>query len=141
MTLQGGFPYSVRMATNTVNTGERTTLFPDLVGENHGNLPESERTVQRYFDLPSFAAPAQYRYGTAGRNILIGDGTSNVDFSLLKNFRLRESSLIQFRFEMFNAFNHPTFGFPASSIDVATAGQVTSASTARQLQFGLKVLF
>jgi hypothetical protein len=54
---------------------------------------------------------------------------------------LRESSLIQFRFEMFNAFNHPTFGFPASSIDVATAGQVTSASTARQLQFGLKVLF
>jgi hypothetical protein len=139
--LQSGFPYSVRYAVNSVNTGERTTIFPNLIGPDHGNLPESERTVQRFFNTGAFEAPAPYVYGTAGRNILIGDGIANVDFSILKRLALGEHRELQFRTELFNAFNHPTFGFPAASIGVATVGRVTTASTARQIQFGLKLRF
>jgi hypothetical protein len=54
---------------------------------------------------------------------------------------LGEHRELQFRTELFNAFNHPTFGFPAASIGVATVGRVTTASTARQIQFGLKLRF
>ena len=139
--LQSGFPYSVRYATNTVNTGERTTIYPDLVGPDHGNLPESARAVQRFFDVGAFQAPAPLQYGTAGRNILIGDGIANVDLSVLRHFKVAERRDLQFRMELFNAFNHPTFGFPAASVGLATAGRVTTASTARQIQFGLKFVY
>ena len=93
--------------------------------------------------------------GNAGRNILTGPGTSDLDFFLFKNNyirRISESFNVQFRTEVFNIFNHPNFAVPINpdntdifdSTGVATgvSGLLTSTTTtAREIQFALKVIW
>jgi hypothetical protein len=59
-----------------------------------------------------------------------------------RSFRLSESKSLLFRSEFFNAFNHPQFNLPASSIGSAGVGQISAtARPSRQIQFALKFLF
>jgi hypothetical protein len=93
--------------------------------------------------------------GNAGRNILIGPGESNLDFSLYKNnpiLRISESFNVQFRAEIFNILNHPNFAVPVNQTNTdifasdgtpnGAAGVLTSTSTdSRQIQFALKLIW
>jgi hypothetical protein len=80
--------------------------------------------------------------GNAGRNVLIRPGTVQTDLSLARNIRIREGHQLQFRFENFNAFNHPNWNPPGTDArNASTFGKVTSARTMRELQFGLKYVF
>jgi hypothetical protein len=91
--------------------------------------------------------------GTAGRNLLTGPGTTNLDFSVFKNQsikRISENFNVQFRAEFFNVLNHPNFAIPpiallytdifdASGAPLSTAGVLTSTTTpGREIQFALK---
>jgi hypothetical protein len=108
-------------------------------------------------------------FGYMGRNVLTGPGRNNWDMALLKDFELPwfgpERSRLQFRWETFNTFNHPQWGFgypavnagcdpltppgspcgPATLPDGTTInrtnGQVNSAWPPRIMQFGLKFIF
>jgi hypothetical protein len=71
-----------------------------------------------------------------------------VDFSLFKNTKISERVGLLFRAEVFNIPNHPNFSIPASSAVFAgatyspSAGDITTTATAaRQMQFGLKLIF
>lgn len=93
--------------------------------------------------------------GNAGRNIMIGPGTANLDFSVFKNNyirRISESFNVQFRAEFFNILNRANFSVPAApnSTDIfdssgaptGVAGLLTSTTTAaRETQFALKVIW
>ncbi|PYX75283.1 MAG: hypothetical protein DMG72_07705 [Acidobacteria bacterium] len=93
--------------------------------------------------------------GNAGRNILIGPGVTSLDFSLFKNNyikRISERFNIQFRAEIFNIFNHANFAppstptnsdiFDGSGSPNTVAGALTSTTTtAREIQFAVKVIF
>jgi hypothetical protein len=144
LSLYSGFPFSVTAAANTLNIGEGTRA--DRLRD--GNLPPSERTIERWFDLDAFANPGFRLYGNGGRNILIGPGTKALDFSLFKNFAIREQMRLQFRAEAFNITNTPQFNQPVGSIGAANSGRITSAGsevtlqrTPRQIQLALKFLF
>jgi len=90
---------------------------------------------------------------SAGRNTVIGPGTLNLDFSLFKNNYVRkisENFNVQFRAEIFNILNHTNFLAPINNSQLfdpdgsptGGAGAVDTTSTpARQIQFGLKVIF
>lgn len=74
------------------------------------------------------------------------DNINNLDFSLLKNIRIKESMKIQIRFELVNALNEPYF--PAPAVGPASSGFGTIANSvanqdnyARRAQFGLKFVF
>ena len=89
-------------------------------------------------------------FGNLGRNSITGPAFHNVDFSVLKNTRIRETIRTQFRAEMFDLFNHANFGNPGL---VATPGSTTfgvirqtrfptgESGSSRQVQFTLKVIF
>lgn len=98
--------------------------------------------MQRWFNTDAFAAfnPVQV-FGNAGVGIMRGPGYANFDFNLAKSFRLDERRSIQFRTEMFNAFNHANFNPPDIRRDAATFGQILSAQNARIMQFALKLYF
>jgi hypothetical protein len=64
-------------------------------------------------------------YGNAGRNILDGPGLAYFNLAMMKNFRFQEHKNVQFRFESFNALNHPNFNMPNKSFNQATAGLIT----------------
>jgi hypothetical protein len=94
------------------------------------------------FDTSCFAVPAVGFFGNAGRDILNGPGNNNWDLGFQKFFPLgAELRRLEFRAEMFNAFNHAQFGQPnANSADV-NFGRVSSASAPRLVQLSLKLLF
>jgi hypothetical protein len=93
--------------------------------------------------------------GNAGRNILIGPGLTELDFSLFKNNyvkRISERFNVQFRAEIFNILNHANFAPPVTPTNTdifdgtgslsSGAGLLTKTTTsAREIQFAVKVIF
>ena len=78
------------------------------------------------------------------RNNLRGPGFWNVDLAVLKNIRLGAESKrrLQLRWELFNAFNHNSFGLPGTNINSTTFGVITaSASAPREMQFAARFEF
>lgn len=138
-TVQSGGPFTVTTQTNTTNSFSAGALRANRLA--NGNLPRSERTVNRWFDVNAFAAPPDFTFGNAGRGILRGDNLVNFDFSLLKNFRFGEGRFVQFRVESFNAFNHPDFALPNRTLDSPGFGTVTDATSPRTMQLGLRIVF
>jgi adenylosuccinate synthase len=69
---------------------------------------------------------------------------NNWDIALLKDTLIREGMNLEFRTELFNAFNHTQFNTPdgnINDINSGTFGFVTSANPARIMQLSLKLLF
>ena len=148
VSLYSGIPFSVVSGSNTLNNGVGG-VRPDRLRD--GNLPPGQRQVTQWFDTEAFANPGFRLYGTAGRNILVGPGTKQVDLSLFKNFQLTERVRLQFRTEFFNAFNTPQFNNPSGAgvrVGAAAMGRITRAGseatlqrTQRQVQMALKLFF
>lgn len=140
LTVRTGQPFTPALGTSTANTG---AARPSRAAD--GNLPSDARSVNAWFDKSAFVAPALYNFGNAGRNVLIGPGAANLDFSLLKAFPLRflgEGRNLQFRAEAFNVLNHPQFASPNPRVDIPQGGVITSLSNdMRELQLALKVIF
>jgi hypothetical protein len=85
--------------------------------------------------------PAPYTFGNERRNDLVGPGYLNVDFNARKDFKI-ERFTTQFKAEFFNLFNRTQLGLPNNNVQSSSFGSITSSSApAREIQFGLKVLF
>ncbi|HWQ54741.1 MAG TPA: carboxypeptidase regulatory-like domain-containing protein [Bryobacteraceae bacterium] len=138
LTLRTGDPFSVTVQGDPANVGDGTTRA-DLIGKAN---EVSDRSVDRWFNTAAFARPANFRFGTSGRNIVIGPGINNWDLSLFKMFRIDEARQFQFRGEAFNAFNRPQFGFPGATLGTAQFGRISSTvRDPRDIQLSLKFLF
>jgi hypothetical protein len=139
-TIRSGLPFTPELGFSSANTGDPR---PSRIG--NGNFPADQRSINNWFDKSAFVAAPFYEFGNAGRDILEGPGAVNFDISVFKNFPVRqfgEAGNVQFRGELFNAFNHPQFGNPNNRVDLAQGGTITSLShDMRIVQFGLKVLF
>lgn len=154
--IQTGFPFSPQLGYNPTGNGDtRNPVRPQLNPEYHGNL--YPKTPTQWFDPNAFVAPHPGTFGNVGRDSLTGPGLTNLDFSLVKNTSIHERVRTQFRIEYFNVLNHTNFMTPNPVVFSAgptpskpgtaaalspTAGVMTAtATTSRQLQFALKVLF
>jgi hypothetical protein len=132
---QTGLYFSPVLNTATTNTG--TSSRP-----NQASPVKYPKTLTKWFDASAFTSPALYTYGTAGRNSLIGPGRTNVDMSIMKTVTLHDQLKVQFRFEAFNVFNHPQFGYPNATVGGPTVGQITTiVGTPRNLQASLRLEF
>lgn len=138
VTAASGRPYNVTTQGNPANTGSFLVVNrPNVSGDPYA----TERTILRDFDTSVFTPNAQYTIGTAGRNILRQRSQFGWDFSALKDFRIVEALTLQFRFEAFQFTNTPRFGQAGGALGTNTFGQITSAATPRNLQFGLKLIW
>ena len=135
VTATTGRPFTVFLQ-NGVNNGAPS--WPNRIG--NGKLDKG--TTDKWFDIDAFVAPAPNTFGNSSRGTLYAPGNFNVDGSLSKNFNLTEKVVFKFRFEAFNLFNTPYFGFPNANIGGPTAGQIRSTlSDNRSLQGALKIEF
>jgi hypothetical protein len=89
-------------------------------------------------------------YGNTPRNCIIGPPQKNVDFTLMKVFKIAEGQNLSFRTDFFNLFNHPSFANPPSAVvaspgpglPAAGSAPITSVvGTPRLIQFSLKYSF
>ena len=137
--LASGEHFTATLAAAVSNSAGGGGDRPNRIAD--GNLPASQRTIDRWFDLAAFATPAQFNFGNSGRGILVGPGNFNVDAGIHRQFRVRERWKLTFRWEMFNAFNRANFGTPNASIGNAQAGQISGTAPARIQQAALKLAF
>ena len=91
-----------------------------------------------------------YHFGSMGRNVIIGPSFHNSDLSLIKRTKISERQMIEFRWEVFDIFNHANFGQPGRTAQVGstTFGVITNtrfptgdSGSSRQMQFALKYKF
>ncbi|HXY03480.1 MAG TPA: hypothetical protein VEI49_07850, partial [Terriglobales bacterium] len=94
-----------------------------------------------WIDTSCFMRPTAGYFGDSGTNIITGPGVNNWDIGVGKVFPIRESFSLQFRAEFFNAWNHTQFLNPDSTMTDTNFGRITTARPARELQFGLKLLW
>jgi hypothetical protein len=136
---QSGAPFTVNLSVDRANVGAGPAQRPDQLRD--ANLPGGDQTPDRWFDTSAFALPAQYTFGSAPRNSLIGPGFANVDFSLAKNWTLQGSSTLEFRWEVFNLLNRTNFELPNRIFGNPNFGRIFSAKNPREMQFGLRLAF
>jgi hypothetical protein len=137
MRLMDGQPFTPQLSNFNYSLGE--SKRPDRVGSGKLDDPGPDKwfKVEDFVPVPRGA----FRFGTAGRNILIGPGRRLVDVSLFKSFAFSDQKRLQFRFEVFNAINAVNFQLPNRNIDVPQAATINQAQNGREIQFGLKYLF
>ena len=147
-TAQSGFPFTAQLSYNPSNNGDTRNPVRPFINPNFTGNPIIG-TPQQWFNPAAFLQPPANSgfFGNASRDNLVGPGLANWDFSTVKNTKLRESLSLQFRAEIFNLLNRANFNTPAlitfTPTGVSgTAGAITSTSTtARQVQFALKLLW
>ena len=138
---QSGTPFSVRKNVDYAGVGAGSgNQFWNLVG--NPNIETTSFTDSAvWFNKAAFAQPAAGTFGVQRRNSLRNPGFWNNDIGLRKNFPTVESQVLQFRWEIFNVFNHPNWNGANSDPTSGSFGLVTSKSGSRVMQLALKYIF
>jgi hypothetical protein len=74
--------------------------------------------------------------GNVPRNCLTGPPQSNLDFAVIKSFRLAESGRVELRTEFFNVFNHPNLANPISNLNAVNSSGGSLDASGRILKPG-----
>ena len=146
--LQGGFPFTPQLSYNPSNDGDtrnpvRPFANPNFTGSAILGKPSQWFNTKAFLQPP----PNSGFFGNLGRNTLTGPRLATWDFSAVKDTALRERLSLQFRAEIFNLLDRANFNTPNLIVFTpsgvsGTAGAISSTSTtARQVQFGVKLLW
>jgi hypothetical protein len=142
-TFKSGLPISVSGADISSYGGNPR---PDLIG----NPKLAHPTIKEWFNTGAFAYAPYGTFGTVPRyfSYLRGPGYEDWDIGIMKTWSFPEQIRVQFRAEMFNAFNRPNFYQPngayngcdpneTSTCD-SSLGLITNTLPARNVQFAIK---
>ena len=134
-----GSPYNLGtdVGTPTGDGSERPNLVPGVDPHTHPLNPPNGPEL----NINAFSDPVPGTYGDVSRNSMYGPRSVSMDGSVLRNFRLRDTTTLQFRFEGFNLFNHPNFSTPDSNIDDPNFGRSLGAGPSRQFQAAIRLDF
>ncbi|MGD1071327.1 MAG: carboxypeptidase regulatory-like domain-containing protein [Bryobacteraceae bacterium] len=147
-TANTGTPINVYYTPSSAN--DVTGLSNEYRGEailrpNVSGSATSQSTAQSlltYFAGYTFTTPpANAPFGNLGRNAFRAPGLEQWDLGIFKNFAIHENIKLQFRSEFFNILNHTNFGLPNQQSNSTAFGTIATTYPARQIQFGLKLLF
>ncbi|MGB7549252.1 MAG: carboxypeptidase-like regulatory domain-containing protein [Terracidiphilus sp.] len=142
ITLQSGAPFGVSGG----NSRYYDNVDPTQNGTGSGSLQGGDRAdrvagqslkvrqgsrsqwIKQYFNPAAFVPNKDGTFGNSGRNLMNGPPTFNIDSALMKNWQIYERYQLQFRVEMFNAFNHPIMGNPDTNPSDSTFGQINAGN-------------
>jgi hypothetical protein len=137
---QSGNPVNIVTSNSTLN-GTPYTVRPDVIGP-----VRVIGSVDRWFDTAAFEAVD--RFGTLGRNAVVGPSFHNTDVAVIKHFRRSGRVGLQLRADVFDVFNHPNFGPPGNIVGSPTFGRITrtrlstgEGGSSRQVQLAVKAVF
>jgi len=157
--------------TNTLNAfapnvTDRVQLAPGCTNKHVETPGAVTSKLANYLNAACFTLPPivgsdglATGFGNSGNGIISGPDQRNFDLSFIKTTSVTENASLEFRAELFNAFNTPSFGFVNSELNVGTVapdpntgqpsfqpnptgGNIISTSVApRVIQFALKLHF
>jgi outer membrane receptor protein involved in Fe transport len=141
-TLQQGTPINITSGRDNslrgVNRDRPNNLGDPLLDTGR---PKAEKLL-RYFNTAQFVQNPTGTFGNTGRNPFSGPGLAVFDLNLNKKIRVSEGKMLEFRWDLFNAFNRANFSNPGGNLSAtATFGRITSAGAGRIQQLGLRFEF
>ena len=117
----------------------------DRVAGQALNVKQGSRShwLSEYFNTGAFTPNAVGTFGDSGKNIMRAPHTTWGDAGIDKNWQIAERYGVQFRWELFNVFNHPSFGSPGTTLTWGNFGQIsgTGSEPPRVMQGALKFSF
>lgn len=135
-TLTSGSPFTVSYSGDVANTGN-VNQGVDQIGSPYVAHP----SIYEWFNTAAYETPAQYTWGTVGRNTLRSDWYRDVDLAVDRSFNMERFRAV-FRAEAFNFTNTSVWAAPNATLNSTTFGKVSgTASTQRELQMALKIYF
>lgn len=138
-----GLPFSPSLASQgNLNSPDQTTR-PQQIANPTDGITQSRNL---WYNPAAYTINPLYTFGNAGRNSLRGPNYFEADWSLSKGFKFRERVNMEFRWEVFNAFNRTNLALPNATVDSASAGliqdiQLGPTSGMRNMQFGAHISF
>jgi hypothetical protein len=99
--------------------------------------------LAKWFDTSQFTVAPAFTFGSGPRTMpdVRNPGVKNFDLSFFKNNTIKEKYNVQFRVEMFNAFNTPQFGGPGATVGNSNFGVIGGTAIGpRQIQLALKLI-
>ena len=109
----------------------------------NGNLPDGQRSMDRWFDTTAYANAGPYSFGTGSRTEpnLRNPGAFSFDTVFSRWQPIKERLRMQFRAEFYNLLNHPNLGAPTTGITSSTFGVITSKAGNRTMVMALRLEF
>lgn len=136
-----GRPLTVTADATAIDSrGDQQTA--DQVGELRRNDDFEGNRGEKLYDVTSWAAVSQQRFGTSGRNSVRGPGFWNLNLAVFRSFALGASRQLQFRVEAFHVTNHPQFTFnPQLNVSAQDFMEVNNASGNRSVRLSTRLTF
>jgi hypothetical protein len=139
-----GLPFTITSGRRT--TGSDADSWVNYAGYHDiGGVIRSTNGVYYYYqeEIQQFTFPTAGSTGNAGRNSFRGPEYFRVDLSLVKQFRVKETSNIVLRVELYNLFNTTNFALPAANLSSPVSfGWIDSTvGTPRAIQVALRYGF
>ncbi len=143
-TILTGSPFTARVlgsAADNTGTGVDLSQRADQIG--NPSLPRSQRTPLHFFNTDAFVVPPPGQFGSAARNTIPGPGRVNFNFSLARKFKFGEGTRreLEWRWEVLNATNTPSFMGMDDVVNSSTFGQVQQTFPMRRIDIMLKATF
>jgi len=149
---QSGTPFSISSQRTTGPSANINTYATYSGTDYHlGDIDRRGNGVY-YFSpdqVAKFGFPVAGTFGNSGRNVFTGPRFFNVDFSLVKSFKITERQGFNIRIEAYNLFNNPNFALPGTNLNtISTFGKISStlgsqnnSNSARVMQVSLRYDF
>jgi hypothetical protein len=150
VTLETGTPFSVTAPDNSQTGGNHQSRANCIGNPYAGATTDPSQFAGSgapgfYLNPAAFAIPAAGTFGNCAPRAFHGPGIQNVDASVFKDFPITERFRLQFRTELFNAFNHANFNNPNSSVSPSSIGSFgrsfSTVTDPREIQFSLKLYY
>lgn len=153
VTLQSGFPFTVQ-ANDIQGINDSQFMHANIVHgcDIHGNLSGKFARI----NPACFTQPALGTFGSVARSTIRQPGINNFDTAIGKQFSITERVKFLFKMDTFNTFNHHQYAGDvgglivagsggnaaiSNTVNTSTFGQITQASSPRDLQFSGRITF
>lgn len=145
ITLQSGYPFTIAGGYNNNSGSFQGGDRADVVPGQSFNVRQGGKSqwLNEYFNTAAFVPNAPGTFGDSGKNMFQGPPIKTMDLAFAKNWTIVEGYRLQFRWEMFNALNHPSFGNPDANKADGNFGKITGLGpiAPRVMQAALKFTF
>ena len=135
-----GTPLTARVlgSASDVARGVNGTLRANYSG---APIAISDPSQLLFFNTSAFSIPAAGTFGTAGRNTIIGPGTSVANLSLTRNLNFGTTRGLSIQIQANNIFNTLQFATVDTIVNSPTFGQVTGVRPMRRIQVTTRFRF
>ena len=128
----------MQAAAADVARGTSGTLRANYNGEP---IRLNDPTIDAFFNTAEFNVPSVGTFGSAGRNMIIGPGSRQLDAQFSRDVRLGSTRVLSINLNATNLLNMVNYSGIDTVVNSPTFGQVTSVRPMRAMQLGLRFRF